>query len=113
VFSNFPDVVELLLASGANPNARDENGGTPLHVAASCGSRSFVRSAPGGVLPLEMASEHSAEGVSTSVRMLKMLLAAGADRSAKRDDGLTPAGSASQWGHQEAVKMLSEGSAEA
>jgi ankyrin repeat protein len=59
-----------------------------------------------------MASEHSAAGTATSGRMLKMLLAAGADRDAKRDDGMTPAQSAAQWGHQEAVEILADRSAE-
>ncbi len=64
-------IVELLVAAGADPHARQQGGWTPLHAAAQHGDRPIVAA----------------------------LLAAGADRGAVNDDGLTPADLALAAGH--------------
>jgi hypothetical protein len=72
------DVVEVLLAKGADINAKDKNGLTALDLA-------------------------SYEG---RVNVVKLLLAKGADINAKDKGGLTVLGLASYIGHQEVVDLL-------
>lgn len=69
---------ELLLARGADPNAKQQLDYTPLHGAASRGD----------------------------VELAKLLLAHGADREAKGTDGLTPADIARKYGHPEFAEWL-------
>ena len=73
------DTMALLLARGADPNARQQNGVAPLHGSASRGD-------------LESA---------------KLLLAAGADRHAKTSDGKTAAHYARERGFPDLAAWLS------
>lgn len=68
----------LLLAAGADPNARQQRGFAPLHAAAQNGDAALVRA----------------------------LLDHGADPKATDDDGRTPAALARQKGYVEIVAML-------
>jgi hypothetical protein len=77
-----PAVVELLLASGANPNAEEGSGMTPLHTAAGHGNR----------------------------QVIALLIAAGAQRMHKTHDGRTPADIARHYCHAEVAVEL-EGAA--
>jgi ankyrin repeat protein len=38
VVGNFPDIASFLVGIGADPNAKNANGSTPLHLAATSGS---------------------------------------------------------------------------
>jgi len=71
----------LLLAAGADPNARQQGGFVPLHAAAQNGDLPLVRA----------------------------LLDHGADRDAADDDGRTPAALAGEKGHLEVVALLGQG----
>jgi uncharacterized protein len=71
-------ICELLLANGADVNARQQGGWTPLHGAAEHGDPALVA----------------------------MLLAAGADRDARIDDGQTAADRAAASGHQQVAEQL-------
>lgn len=72
------ETMQLLLARGADPNARQQHDYTPLHGAASRGD----------------------------VEMAKLLLAHGAERDAKAGDGMTPADVARKYGHPDFADWL-------
>jgi ankyrin repeat protein len=72
-------VAALLLSRGADPNARQEGGITPLHAAAAAGEDDLVRE----------------------------LLARGADRHARTDDQRTAADFARLCAHPGTERLLS------
>ena len=72
------ETMTLLLARGADPNARQQMDYTPLHGAASRGD----------------------------VESAKLLLAHGADRDAKASDGMTAADAARKYGHPEFAEWI-------
>src|SRR3990167_5260424 len=69
---------KLLIAHGADANAEDSDGWTPMHYAEYCGHAEAV----------------------------KFLIAHGADANAKNNNGMTPLHHAACRGHAEAVKIL-------
>ena len=70
--------MKLLLAHGANPNARQESDFTPMHVAAGRGNRA----------------------------MIELLLAHGAERMPRSTNGKTPADIAREHDHSELAEWL-------
>lgn len=72
------EIVRMLLAAGADPNARSASGGTPLHTAAFTGNTAI----------------------------LQMLLAAGADPTLADDKGHTPLDIARDRGHSEVSALI-------
>jgi ankyrin repeat protein len=78
VAGNHADVAALLIDGGADVNARQRHGWTPLHGAAQNGATDTV----------------------------ERLLAAGADRAATNDDGVSAADLASRAGHEELAARL-------
>jgi ankyrin repeat protein len=72
------EIVEVLLAAGAEPNARQQHGWTPLHAAAQNGD----------------------------LRSLEALLAAGANPALRNDDGRSPWDLALESGHVELAGRL-------
>jgi len=81
VQNNRLDIAELLIERGANVNARDKAGYTPLLVAASIDFGDTV--------------------------MTDLLLAAGADRGAKNPEGKTALDLAREYGHARLAARLS------
>jgi hypothetical protein len=71
-------VAKLLLEHGADPNAQDKHGNTPLHDAAFEGH----------------------------VGIIKLLLDHGADPTAKNKDGDTPLDLARRRGHRKVVSLI-------
>jgi len=74
------EVCRLLIASGADVNARQRHGFTPLHAAAQHGD----------------------------VELVELFLSAGADPAAPRDTGETPANTAEAAGHTDVARRLRE-----
>ncbi len=109
------DVVELLLAKGADPSAAMSCKDTPLHAAAEMGHRDVA----------EMLLEHGAQVNATSsgddtplhraakrgdAEMVRLLLKWGADAAARGDGesvfSTTPRDRALRHGHDEVARML-------
>jgi len=79
------DLAELLLEFDANVNARSAGGSTPLHLAV--GSMGFDKS---------------------NLEVARLLIAHGADMSARDSLGRNAAGAAALWGRESAIKLLME-----
>src|SRR5262249_25781475 len=106
------EILELLLAAGAQVNAKDKGGYTPLSDAARKGRAQIIeillshgaavntKGNETGFTPLHLAA---AAGDAASIRML---LAKGADRSAKDHLGETPLEQAVHSDRPEAVEAL-------
>ena len=75
------EIVDLLLAAGADPNIQDKNGFTPLHVAAQCGD----------------------------VRIARALIFGGANLEVTSKDGTQSLDIALASGHNEVAKLIKEG----
>ena len=106
-----PRIAELLVDRARNVHARDADGKTPLHYAASRGNgaslvllldrRAEIDSRDDfGRTPLHDASEHS------RFRQMEFLLSRGADVSARTKTGETPLHLAAPRGEEEHIRVL-------
>ena len=119
VDNNNQEEIKLLLAKGAEVNARDYYGNTLLHHAA-CNNRKEVinlllangaavnaKNGYGG-MPLHSAASEVYSGGATC-----QLLAAGAEVNAKDNHGTTPLHGAAFWNSLESIRILLEAGAQA
>ena len=119
------DVVELLLARGADPNVADEKGFTPLYRAALEGHKDAVRlllekgAGPNaktkeGDAPLHAATDHL-KGLpkhAGCVEVVRLLIAHKAAVNAKAKDDMTPLHLAAKNGHKDIAELLLAAKAE-
>ena len=95
-FESSPDVLRVLLAAGADPNAAARDGSTPLMMAAGLGYRSYQPHTPRGRRspPVEEA--------------VRVLVEAGADVNARNEADFTALHAATFRGLNEVVRYLVE-----
>ena len=108
---NYPEIVEFLLANGANVNTATENGWTPLHIAADSILKKMVETllkhkadvnakTKDGLTPLHLAVSGNQPD------MVELLLASGAEVEAKDSKGKTPLLLAMEKNNQAVTKVL-------
>ncbi len=113
VVKRYPEVVQLLLDKGANPNASDNNGSTVLHYASSAdtGGKEIVE------LLLENGADKRALGclgctvlhwaaTGGNVEIVRFLLLRGADLKAVDNLGNTVLHEAAESGSKETIELL-------
>ncbi|KAK8766810.1 hypothetical protein V5799_006411 [Amblyomma americanum] len=95
VYKGHCDIAELLVGAGANINAPDDDGDTPMHMSLLKRSDMRVQSASPSTAP-EMAAivsqllETTQSGVDSSLAMACFLANRGADLHRKNKEGITP-----------------------
>lgn len=123
-------VVGPLVDAGADPNARDDWGWTPLHCAGHCPREVrehddavhvdstmtealiAVGADPGIQSPLGNTALHHAARGNANAAVVEVLTAAGADPNARNDDGRTPLHTAARFNHAAVVEALIEAGAD-
>lgn len=110
-YSDKADLVQLLLRFGADVNAQDRAGTSPLHIAAGSNPELMQLALSSGTdVNLMDGSGKTPLHGAASVGMLagaQALLAAGADVNARDMVGKTPLYLAKEHGHYEVVNFLS------
>ncbi|PNH07611.1 Ankyrin-3 [Tetrabaena socialis] len=105
------ELVELLLAAGANVGAKDIKGKTPLHVACENGLKEAVEvllaaEAEVAARDKDGSTTLHVACVNGHTAVVEVLLAAGANVGAKDVDGKTPLHRACENGHAEVAQVL-------
>jgi ankyrin repeat protein len=113
------DLVQALLAGGANVNAKNRYGVTPLDLAATTGDAPVTQALLKAGADVKAVAPETGSIMSTAARtgspeVIKLLLSAGADANfAESSSGQTPLMWAAAEGHPDAVNALLAGGAKA
>ncbi|MDQ7839347.1 MAG: ankyrin repeat domain-containing protein [Thermodesulfobacteriota bacterium] len=114
VISDNPNAIKRWISKGADVNAKNEYGDTPLCIASSgghkgskeivellisCGAKVYVKGYWGGT-PLHNAISNG------NKEIVELLISNGADVNAKDKNGITPLSLASEKGHKEIIELL-------
>ena len=107
------EVVNALVATGADVNKADNDGWTPIYVASQDGHLEVVQALIAAGADVNKADNDGRTPISRAslkghLEVVQALIAAGADVSKASNDGWTPIYSASQKGHLEVVQALIE-----
>ena len=102
------DVVELLLATGADVNATSNDGSTPLHDAAARGHKDVAELllARGADVNARRSSGDTPLYCAATKDVAELLLTTGAEVNAASNNGGTPLHNAAARGHQEVAELL-------
>ncbi|KAG2488171.1 hypothetical protein HYH03_013313 [Edaphochlamys debaryana] len=109
-------VVKALIKAGANKNRKDEDGKTPLVLAARHGRLEVVRALLAAGCEVNAADKGGFTALhwaplSDNTAVIQALLGAGADKESKSKDGYTPLRCAASHGKTAAVQVLLEAGA--
>jgi ankyrin repeat protein len=118
VSNKIDDLVGYLLEIGADPNARDEFGGTALKRAAAGGEVRYVQSLLNHGANLSAVDNHGADAMQSAARgnrveVLQFLRDAGANLDSRDKSGATPLICAAKVGSYDGVKWLLDNGAAA
>ena len=118
VFQSDELIVTQLAASGLDLNALDDAGLSLLDAAVFNNDVEMVRTLIGLGAKVNLVDEtsftalmHASSVDFGDTAMVELLVASGADRSAKSKDGLTALDMARKFGHDDSVRILSSGRA--
>ncbi|CAG0912187.1 unnamed protein product, partial [Cyprideis torosa] len=102
------ETAELLIQKGAEVNAKDRRGKTPLLVATENNHHSVVEVllANGGDLNIANEDERSPLHQAESAETAELLIQKGAEVNAKDRRGMTPLFVATDWNHYSVVEVL-------
>ncbi len=98
------DIAAILVANGADVNAKDKYGWTPLHAAV--GTEHGRLKVEGLGLSADVKAKILAKDSARRKTLLCFFIEKGADVNAKDDDGSTPLHKAASAGHKEDVEWL-------
>ena len=98
------EIAELLIAKGADVNAKDDDDKTPLEAAEDYPETADIIRKHGGKTGVELSIHKAAEA--GNIEAVKQHLAAGADVNAKDELGGTPLHHTVVAGHKKIVELL-------
>ena len=113
-YADTKEIAELLIAKGANVNAKDKTGSPPLHSAVRKGQKDIVELLIAAGADVSVKWKRSEDNLLHAAAsrgrtdIAKLLLANGLDVNAENANGFTPLHKVGHSGHTEVTKLLIE-----